>query len=156
MTEEEILDEHPDLEKADFAAVYHNGAEGGTSSEVGVKFLLDENLSPGLVNRLDELFPRLTHVREFGFKQSDDVVIFEWAKDNGFGIITTDSDLQGVSRRLGWPPKVIHLEHCDYPLRVIDDLLRPSAVLITQFPNDNRVGLLVRRAPNPMLYTSGP
>jgi hypothetical protein len=29
MTEEEILDEHPDLEKADFPVVYHYAAEVG-------------------------------------------------------------------------------------------------------------------------------
>jgi uncharacterized protein (DUF433 family) len=32
MTEEEILEEHPDLEKADFAAVYQYAAEAGRSS----------------------------------------------------------------------------------------------------------------------------
>jgi uncharacterized protein (DUF433 family) len=29
MTEEEILDEHPDLEKADFPALYQYAAENG-------------------------------------------------------------------------------------------------------------------------------
>ena len=35
MTEEEILDEHPDLEKADFPAVYHYAAENGRRSNLG-------------------------------------------------------------------------------------------------------------------------
>jgi len=32
MTEDEILDEHPDLEKADLPAVYHYAAEAGRAA----------------------------------------------------------------------------------------------------------------------------
>jgi uncharacterized protein (DUF433 family) len=35
MTEEEILDEHPDLEKADFRAVYQFAAEVGSKTDLG-------------------------------------------------------------------------------------------------------------------------
>ena len=35
LTEEEILDEHPDLEKADFPAVYHYAAETGRRANLG-------------------------------------------------------------------------------------------------------------------------
>lgn len=35
MTEEQILDEHPDLEKADFAAVYQYAAEIGRTAKRG-------------------------------------------------------------------------------------------------------------------------
>lgn len=88
-----------------------------------MKFLLDENLSPRLINRLDELFPGMAHVGQFDLKRSDDIVIFEWARANEFGVITTDADFVSLARRLGWPPKIIHLEQCDHPLRVIEDLL---------------------------------
>ena len=35
MTEEQILDEHPDLEKADFPAVYQYAADAGRRAELG-------------------------------------------------------------------------------------------------------------------------
>jgi len=35
MNEDEILDEHPDLEKADFPAVYHYAAENGRRANLG-------------------------------------------------------------------------------------------------------------------------
>ena len=35
MTEDEILDEHPDLEKADFPAVYQYAAEAGRKAQLG-------------------------------------------------------------------------------------------------------------------------
>jgi predicted nuclease of predicted toxin-antitoxin system len=43
---------------------------------------------------------------------------------NGFAVITTDSDFLAFSQRLGWPPKIIHIERCDFTLRVIEDQLR--------------------------------
>jgi len=36
MTEEQILDEHPDLEKADFAAVYQFAADAGRRANLGL------------------------------------------------------------------------------------------------------------------------
>jgi predicted nuclease of predicted toxin-antitoxin system len=110
-----------------------------------VKFLLDENLSPRLINRLDQLFPGLAHVGQFGLKSSDDLTILDWAKANAFSIITTDSDFVALAQRLGWPPKVIHLKQCVYPLRVIEELLRTNAVRIAEFAKDDRSGLLVLR-----------
>ncbi|HLJ50353.1 MAG TPA: DUF433 domain-containing protein [Bryobacteraceae bacterium] len=35
MTEDEILDEHPDLEKADFPAVYQYAADAGRRANIG-------------------------------------------------------------------------------------------------------------------------
>jgi uncharacterized protein (DUF433 family) len=35
MTEDEILDEHPDLEKADFSAVYQFAVEVGRNAKLG-------------------------------------------------------------------------------------------------------------------------
>jgi len=72
-----------------------------------VKLLLDENLSPRLVNRLDLLFPGLTHVRDFGLKQADDQQIY------GTGLeimilrfVTSDADFVVLAQRYGWPPKL--------------------------------------------------
>jgi predicted nuclease of predicted toxin-antitoxin system len=102
-----------------------------------VKLLLDENLSPRLLPRLNLLFPGLTHVRDVGLKQSDDEEIWWWAKANDFAVVTTDGDFVILAQRFGWPPKVIHLEQCDFPLRVIEDWLRRNAVRITEFGKDN-------------------
>ena len=50
-----------------------------------------------------------------------------------------------MSRRLGWPPKVIYIEQCDFPFEVIENLLRRSAVRISEFDKDNGVGVLALR-----------
>jgi predicted nuclease of predicted toxin-antitoxin system len=90
----------------------------------------------------------MIHVRDVGLKQASDEVIWEWASRSGHTIVTTDADFAGLSRRLGWPPKVIHLEECDFPLRIIEELLRQNAVRISEFEKDPGTGLLGVRVPS--------
>ena len=115
-----------------------------------MKLLLDENLSPRLVNRLNQLFPGLTHVRDVGLKQAADQQIWDWARDNGFAVVTTDADFVALSQRHSWPPKVVHLEQCDFSSRIIEDWLRRNAVRISEFCKNEAIGLLSLR------FTPGP
>jgi predicted nuclease of predicted toxin-antitoxin system len=110
-----------------------------------VSLLLDENLSPRLVARLLSLFPGLTHVRDVGLKQAADERIWTWAKENGYTVVTADADFVEIGNRLGWPPKVVHLERCDFPFPVIEQLLRHNAIRIAEFEGDPTAGLLVIR-----------
>jgi predicted nuclease of predicted toxin-antitoxin system len=104
--------------------------------------LLDENLSPRLVQRLESLFPKLAHVRDFGLKQASDEAIWEWAKKNNYTIVTTDADFAALSGVKGFPPKVVHLEECDFPLRTIEWLMRRNAIKISEFDRNSSTGLL--------------
>ena len=112
-----------------------------------MNLLLDENLSPRLLQRLASLFPGLIHVRDIGLKQSSDEMIWDWAKMNSYTIVTTDADFAALSGVRGWPPKVIHLEECDFPLRIIEELLRQNAVRISEFDKDPNTGLLAVHRP---------
>ncbi len=55
--------------------------------------------SSTIVNRLSQLLSGLTHVRDVGLKQANDIAIFKWEKAHGFGVITTDSDFVALARR---------------------------------------------------------
>lgn len=110
-----------------------------------MKFLLDENLSPRLVPRLTELFGEIAHVRDVGLRQSGDRMIWDWAKQHDYAVVTTDADFVTLSRRLGFPPKVIHLEQCDFPFRAIEDLLRRNAIWVADFASDATAGVLMLR-----------
>ncbi|MGA2436466.1 MAG: DUF5615 family PIN-like protein, partial [Bryobacteraceae bacterium] len=57
-----------------------------------MKLLLDENLSRRLVERLGDLFPGSTHVASEGLLQAQDSRVWEYAKGNGFAIVTADAD----------------------------------------------------------------
>jgi hypothetical protein len=41
--------------------------------------------------------------------------VWEYAKTNGFSIVTADADFYDLAIALGSPPKVIWLRGCDYP-----------------------------------------
>jgi len=43
---------------------------------------------------------------------------------------------------------VIHLEECDFPLRIIEELLRQNAVRISEFEKDPDAALLGLRFPS--------
>lgn len=56
-----------------------------------MKLLFDENLSPRLVGALANIYPGSAHVHECGLGSGDDAAIWQYAKDNGFTIVSKDS-----------------------------------------------------------------
>jgi predicted nuclease of predicted toxin-antitoxin system len=54
-----------------------------------VKLLLDQNLSPRLVRTLETVFPGSSHVRLVGLRDADDAVVWEFARDHDFIILST-------------------------------------------------------------------
>ncbi|MDQ2842568.1 MAG: DUF5615 family PIN-like protein [Acidobacteriota bacterium] len=80
-----------------------------------MRLLLDFNLSPKLVPLLADLFPKALHVRNAGIAgNAPDEIIWRYAKENGFAILTCDSDFVELANRHGPPPKVMPLESMNY------------------------------------------
>ena len=67
--------------------------------------LFDQNLSPKLVNHLADLFPDSTHVQSVGLDCAIDDQIWEFAKQNGFAIVTKDEDYNNLSVVRGSPQR---------------------------------------------------
>ena len=84
-------------------------------------------------------------MRDVGPRRATDKEIWLWAKAICLSIVTSDADFVAMSQDYGPPPKVIHIEQCDFPLSVIEDLLRRSANLITEFEKSESSGLLTLR-----------
>lgn len=74
-----------------------------------MRLLFDQNLSPRLPWLLRDVFPGSIHVREIGMHESDDAAVWEYARENGFVIVSKDSDFQQRSLLLGPPPKFVWL-----------------------------------------------
>ena len=72
-----------------------------------MKLLFDENTSPKLPRLLAGLILGRSHVRECGFLSRPDEEIWEYARANGFTLVSKDSDFQQRSLLYGHPPKVI-------------------------------------------------
>jgi len=53
-----------------------------------VRLLFDANLSPRLTALLDDVFPGSAHVLEIGTLAADDLLIWNYARDNGLTIVS--------------------------------------------------------------------
>ncbi len=74
-----------------------------------MKLLFEENLSPKLPGLVAALFPNSTHVRDEGLMGQSDADVWEYARANGFAIVSKDSDFQQLGVLHGHPPKVVWL-----------------------------------------------
>jgi predicted nuclease of predicted toxin-antitoxin system len=98
-----------------------------------VKLLLDENLSPHLVEVLSDLYPGSAHVHSCRLGSASDAGIWEYAKANGFSIVSKDSDFEEKSILLGSPPKIILLRTSNCTSKEVERLLRAALPIITRF-----------------------
>lgn len=74
-----------------------------------MKLLFDENLSHKLPRLITASFPDSHHVRDLGLKGRTDEDIWEYAKANGFAIVSKDKDFYQRGLLYGSPPKFIWL-----------------------------------------------
>lgn len=79
--------------------------------------LFDQNLAPRLVHDLADLYPDSAHVRDIGLKSSTDREIWDFARDQGYVIVSKDTDFQQMSFVWGHPPKVIWIRRGNCSVR---------------------------------------
>jgi len=108
-----------------------------------MKLLLDENLSPFLASQLSDLYRGSVHVRDCGLKRASDLGIWEFARENGFTIVSKDSDFDQIRLMRGHPPKVIWVRLGNCSTRAIEDLLRSQSPVIHTFEEDAAESLLI-------------
>lgn len=77
-----------------------------------MKFLLDANLSPALIDPLREAGYETVHVADLGLLNASDDGILQRADDDGYTVITADSDFpMMLALRRATTPSVVHLRH---------------------------------------------
>ncbi|MFZ4641382.1 MAG: DUF5615 family PIN-like protein [Nodosilinea sp.] len=108
-----------------------------------MKLLLDENLSDRIIHRIVDLYPNSDHVKPLGLINTDDGVIWEYAKTNGFVIVSKDADFHQRSLLYGHPPKFIYLRAGNCPTSKITQILRDNLDTIIQFESSETESLLV-------------
>src|SRR4051794_203387 len=74
-----------------------------------MKLRFDENLSLKLPRLLAALFPSSLHARDRGLKGAADEDLWEYARANGFTIVSKDADSYDKSLLYGSPPKFVWL-----------------------------------------------
>ena len=108
-----------------------------------MKLLLDENLSDRIINRIVDLYPNSEHVLTLGLTNTDDAMLWEYAKTNGFVIVSKDSDFHQRSLLYGHPPKFIYLRIGNSPTSKIIQVLRDNLDTLIQFESGETESILV-------------
>ena len=102
-----------------------------------MKLLFDQNLSFKLCRRLADIFPDSNQVRLLGMGEADDLRIWQYARENGFILVSQDADFADMTTLFGPPPKVIWLRCGNQPTDAIEKRLRDHAEGITAFEQDD-------------------
>lgn len=110
-----------------------------------MKLLLDENISPKLVRLLSDVYPSIVHLRDLGLIGAPDHVIWEYAKDHGYSLVSKDDDFRQRSFVHGAPPKVIWLQVGNAGTSGIAALLRMNAERLGEFEVEAESSLLIVR-----------
>ena len=110
-----------------------------------MKLLVDQNLSDRLSSRMQDQFPGSLHIREVLTRRARDTSIWSYAGDNGFVIVTKDTDYLRLSNERGHPPKVIWIRSGDASTAMVESLLRDNYDEIEAFDLDPIRGILELR-----------
>ncbi|PHX99993.1 MAG: hypothetical protein CK529_07875 [Rhodospirillaceae bacterium] len=92
-----------------------------------MKLLFGENLSFKLAVRLNVEYLYSSYVRLVGLRGASDQKIWQYARDNGFILISKDDDFRDFSLVHGAPPKVILLTVGNDGTQHIKNSYEPSA-----------------------------
>ena len=109
-----------------------------------MKLLLDANISWRLTSILKEHFGESLHaddIQELEFPAKDSK-IWQYAKDNGYTIITCDNDFNDLNALKGFPPKIVLLRAGNCSRKYMAELLIQSKQIIQEFLESEELGLL--------------
>ena len=107
-----------------------------------MKLLFDQNLSPRLVVRLADLYPDSNHVYLLGLDRVPDQEVHQYARREGFLLVTKDADFSELSLLQGFPPKVIWIRRGNCSTTVIEEILRRHYDDIRTLDADPIMGVL--------------
>ena len=107
-----------------------------------MKLLFDQNLSPRLATQLADLFPESDHVYSLGLDRSNDTVVWDYARDHDFLLVTKDADFSDIATLRGFPPKVVWLRLGNCTTAQIEALLRLHFDAVTQLAESEGIGML--------------
>jgi predicted nuclease of predicted toxin-antitoxin system len=108
-----------------------------------MKLLLDQNLSPKLIELLKELYPDSVHVSHIGLDQAADQEVWDYARTHQCTIVTKDADFGELSMFLDFPPYVVWIRRGNCSTRDIEQILRTYLQSIQQLTQNTDNGVLM-------------
>jgi len=107
-----------------------------------MKLLFDQNLSPRLVQHLAALYPDSNHLYPLGLGEASDAVVWEFAEENEFIIVSKDSDYLDCSAAFGFPPHVISIRSGNCSTSHVEELLQKHVDTIQQMISEGHIGFI--------------
>ncbi len=108
-----------------------------------MKLLFDQNLSHRLAVSLGAVYPACAHVRQVGLERADDEAVWNFARGQGFVIVSKDSDFHQRSFVLGFPPKVIWVRYGNCSTGQIERILSDHKDDVRRFCQDQEHAFLI-------------
>ena len=98
-----------------------------------MKLLFDQNISFRILSKIKVNFPDAKQVRQLGIENYSDIVIWKFAKENEFTIVTFDAGFYDLSNFKGFPPKIIWLRFGNTKTDFIADIINSRNLIIKDF-----------------------
>jgi predicted nuclease of predicted toxin-antitoxin system len=108
-----------------------------------LRLLFDQNLPHRFASSLADLFPKSLHVKSAGLASASDKAVWNFARDNGYAIISKDADFHQMSFLYGTPPKTIWLRCGNCSVNQLEQTIRNRFVDIRRFLDEDTGALLV-------------
>lgn len=107
-----------------------------------MKLLFDQNLSRRLLPELEVFFPGSAQAALCGLDTVADSVLWDFARQHGFTIVTKDSDFLELALLKGFPPKVVLLNLGNVSNQRVRKVLLQQAAAISEFMQSSSQGVL--------------
>lgn len=104
--------------------------------------LFDHNLSPRLVNLLADIYPNSNHLYLIGLDRANDDIVWQYALDNEYILVTKDSDFSELTIIKGYPPKVVWIRRGNCSTSEIEAILRLNSQDILTLSEDPSLGII--------------
>ena len=108
-----------------------------------MKLLFDQNLSPSLVKRLADLFPKAATLNSPDSPETTIVSIWEYCLQNVFVVVSKDNDFGFLATERGAPPKAIWIRLGNCTTDEVETAIRRDIDVIRTFGEDAEAALLI-------------
>lgn len=107
-----------------------------------MRLLFDQNLSPRLVDRLEDIYPNSVHVADVGLDRALDREVWVYAREQDLAVVTKDADFGELSVLHGFPPNVVWIRRGNCSTQEIENLLRRREKAVKQLRGDEESGVI--------------
>lgn len=107
-----------------------------------MKLLSDQMFSYRLISKLKSTYPEAKQISELQLTNYTDKEIWDFAKSNGYVIVTFDSDFFDLNTFYGFPPKVVWLRTGNMTTQYLGKFLLNKNKQIRDFVENKNLGCL--------------